>query len=521
MHRRALALTAILAGATLTACGSGPEKTKEPPKKSRTVVKDRVSPADKDEVENHIFKLSNPNRRETPRDALVELARGREVVRDYIHDRLVTEYDASVRGRGVTGSRLTPEGRVRAVFILGKTAMDLPERAKTVRAALEDPDPMVRLTAAEVYAERNDETVLPLLVKASETLTERTTDRFVSALSKFAAPKHREAFLKALTFSNLDELAPLVEKTIKPGEKNVVINRLLSRSELPAAQAWAIRDLVKRKQKSRLKTIRALAPKASPELRKEIFKAQFELARSPAETREAIAFYKGELQRDPADAEVIADFLRRLGSVEAIEALGAVVESRDRSLRTRKAALGPISTLREKSSPRDQDRARLISAALPSVRAVLRGGGELARLAVQTLGKLGDPVSDTDRLVEMFSRDSARRDFGQDLVDALGRLGDSSSGSSALIHLVRVLKRHDDLRAAAVKVLSKKPAGRLPLFELVDLLRDSNLAVRDAAYKVLNATTGKGFGYRAAAEPAVRNDAADKWEDHVRKISGG
>ena len=75
MHRRALALTAILAGATLTACGSGPEKTKEPPKKSRTVVKDRVSPADKDEVENHIFKLSNPNRRETPRDALVELAR--------------------------------------------------------------------------------------------------------------------------------------------------------------------------------------------------------------------------------------------------------------------------------------------------------------------------------------------------------------------------------------------------------------------------------------------------------------
>jgi hypothetical protein len=131
-----------------------------------------------------------------------------------------------------------------------------------------------------------------------------------------------------------------------------------------------------------------------------------------------------------------------------------------------------------------------------------------------------------DQLKRVLLELSKRR--GADVIDALGAAADNpSKGVRALAKelLTRNLTRQDastvkkrlsdekpSVRAAAAQVAGTK---RLPTVkQLIDLLTDNDVAVRNAAHNALvRMSRGRDFGPVARATEEQRTEAADRWRE--------
>lgn len=520
LHRRWRQIGAVSVLALCVACGSSEKKDNNDNKNVKKV--ETVSPADLDDIKNHIGHLSNNNKRERWREGLIKLGQKSTVVRKKVIELLIKNYNDSLSGASY---ELTAGGRARAVYVLGKLGAPKDKKSKgdaganaVVKKALRDPAPEVRAAAAQIYAGRGDDSVLKDLLASAKDLSGEAGDQLVSSLNGFATAKNRALFLAALTFQNLNKMAPVVDKTMPKGSRASECRKIVRSHKNAAAVAYAIRRLVKDRQASAMADIRkAQARLSSANLRKEVFRAQDYFASSSQEQSKALAYYLGLLKANPKDAVDIAKRVRALGSKQAIEGLAAIAEKSRNPEALRVVVLKVLGGLKQTPSPKDKDLKALVVAARPGVRASLNAGGETTRAAVQAIGEIGAPESDTDPLVEILNQEGKRAKYGKDLVRALNRLG----GETAAGQLVSFLKKDASLRAVIQAELSKNNAKKLPLFDLVDCLKDSSVDVRRAAFEILKKTTGETFRYKPDADPSDREEAFEKWEGHVRDLKGG
>jgi len=484
-------------------------------KKAAISAKPVLSAQAKAEIDEHIEHLNNQNIRERWRNSLVELAKT-ELETKYITDRLSRAYTRSRRTRRAGLDTLTSGGRARAVFVLGKLGIDDTEIRSLLLEALEDSSPLVRVVAAEAFAEADDPTVFPALVKASTKLNKDTADRFVIALKRFAKPQFRKDFLKSLRFPNLTKLSPLVDQTLESGQENRILREIVTKSDNPAACAYAVSRLEERKAAgARGSLISLLRRFTSIELRRFVFRALVTLASDEAGVTAAAALFEAELQKDPGDASVLASSLRQLGSSDAVERLGRIATNSSRTDKTRAMALRVLGDLRSQTSPKDGDLDTLVTIALGQIRRCLKAEGATKRSAIRALGKIGDRISDADRLIEMTDSRELSEKFGEEIVEALTRLG----GLAAFSRLVLLLKR-SELRESVRRQLAKQSPKNLPLYDLVKLLSDSSVETRAAADSVLRKTTGAKINYDPNASPEARKKGRQGWLSEVRRLSG-
>jgi HEAT repeat protein len=494
------------------ACGGGGEVKKNTgPKKN---LEDQVSPADLDDVNNHIGHLSNSNRRERWRNGLIDLAGKGKTVNKKIIELLVKEYKEARAG---TSRALNEGGRERSVYVLAKIGDGNAAAGEIIKSALTDPNPGVRVTAAEKFAEMKDGSILPDLLKASAKPDPGTIERVVKVLMLFASTENRDLYLDAVTFDNLSHMIAVVDKTIASDERKAVLSTILSSHQRPASVAYAVMAVTNDKDGAALGRIQAAKKRlGDSQLNVVVYDAHERFAKLPTPPAGILDFYLQEIRSETGNPQVAAEKAAALNTVEAIKGLAEVAVDTDAPEKSRIAIFKILVKMADRMKSSDSSFKAKKDAALVALRAGIGMAGEIQKFAAIGLGSFAE-ASDANRLDRALGDSDAVKNCGREIIIAMAAL----SGDRALGRLLGRLKSLQELRKLIGEALTKKKLKewtKSNLYTLVDYLREPDVGLRRSAHDLLCAVTGESIRFDPAGDAKERKLAAGKWAQHIRTL---
>jgi hypothetical protein len=493
------------------ACGGG-NKVIEDPNKGKKRVVAQVSPADLDDIKNHIGHLSNTNKRERWRNGLIALAKKARVVQRKIVEMLIGEYRNARSGNSRV---LNDGGRERAIYVLAQIG-EGEEVNAVVKEALTDSSPGVRVTAVEKYARDKDKSVLSDLLKEAAKPDPSTVDRVMTVFMVFASKENRAAFLDALTFANLDKMLPVVDKTISAQERASVLSQILSNHKRAPAVAYAVRSITADGKGEMLPAIQAAKKRLNnSQLDVEVYNSHGQFAKSESPPAGILSFYIEELKSESSNPKVAAENLTALGTVKAITALSDTALDSDTPQKSRQAIFHVLVSLAKKMKPSSQPSFQSKrEAVLKALREGINLSGAIQKVSVEGLGIFAE-ASDANRLDRVLSNPSILKSCGPEVIKAMARL----KGNRALSRLLGRLKSLASMRkeiTAALSAKSSKLWDKNNLFKLVDYLRGPEVELRRAAQSILSKVTGESIRFDPNGDSAERKAAATKWAQYIQ-----
>lgn len=478
----------------LAGCASGP-----PPK---TWEEERA-----EKVHEFMLHLNNDNVKETWRNGLIEVGQRSPDDRAYVHGECERAFAESLAqgGRG-TGVLRSP-GRRRVMEVIGALEKT-PEGEALLRQGLED-TPEVRVAAAAALASWGHDDAVSVLLQTVLVMPDYDPyyKTAVKDLRRAATVERRELFLNALSERESELLRQLITQTL-PVEKAgrlEVLREVAAKHANPYARAHALERLVAEEDPQVLSLAKAALESGDPIVRPAALEA---LGASGG--NQAADQLETVLRQQPDDPAPVVRGLFEVGTEEALtRALNVFADGALGTPVRAAVARGFFARMAEPSAPAFYREVGAREEALDALRAVLDSGDQaLTIAAIEAIAAIGERTTDAEPLAGLL-RDTSKP-LGEAVVAALGKLG----GQYAAAKLVELLAVDPELRVPASRALAgyAEPA-EVPLDDLIDLLDDEQVVVREAAIEALLglARTKDRLGYDPEGDEGTRTSAMERW----------
>lgn len=493
--RNLLAWTLLIGASLAGGCASSDDGPERPWEEVRA-----------EQVTEFMLHLNNRSETERHRNGLIDVGLKSKEDRTYVLVQCQSAYEKSMQRGGSGAGILRTPGRRRVMEVVARLPDD-PVGRKILKEGLKD-IPEVKIPAAAGLVEFGDEGTLGILIDATLTVQDKDSRRIgVGKLKELAVPRRQGAFLGGLDERAGPLLGPIVLQTFPASgtERSKSLQEVASNHANPYARALALSTLAADKDPAAVDIARRTLSKDDPVVRPVALRVL-----GSRGGKEAAIEIERTLRKDPKDIQAVVRGLYEVGTEDALDRAIGVLADDELLAETRVGVIQHfLARIREPKAPRDYRRKAAHERAVAALREHLADeSSAVVSASALALGRIGDRGKDVDPLLGLLQDPTPT--VGLAVVEALGRLGGEDAGA----RLVDLIENAPNLRMAAAEAFAFIPRARdVPVGDVIDLLEDDRLSVREAAIVALKRLSQNkdSLGFDPGAKSESRSRGVARW----------